>query len=119
MPAFRYLDVDSSAGVTVVRLKSGRVADEQQVHELGRELFAVVADQPNPRLVVSFADIGFLSSAALGKLITLQRKVDQKGGRLVLCGLNRDTLETLAVSKLDNYFQISHDEHAALDALRG
>ena len=119
MAAYHHITVQSTNGVTLVRLNRERVTDEQQVHELGRELFAVAAELGDGKVVVSFTDVDFLSSAALGKLITLQRKIDQKGGQLILCGLSRETLETLTVSKLDNYFQIAHDEHAALAAVRG
>jgi anti-sigma B factor antagonist len=55
-----------------------------------------------------------MSSAALGKLITLNKKVQTAGGRLVLCNIRQEIREVFEITKLDKLFVIKRDEQEAL-----
>ena len=70
------------------------------------------------RLVLDFTGVKYLSSAALGKLITLRRKVDQLGGRLKLCEIASETMDVFRIAKLDDYFDICRDQRTALESLK-
>ena len=58
----------------------------------------------------------FLSSAALGKLITLNRKLQSAGGKLVLCNIDPQIYEVFEITKLNKLFNIQKEEQAALQA---
>ena len=93
-------------------------------------LFAVaataVADDKSPAVVVdkekrksillNFADVDFLSSAALNKLIVLDKKVKTSGGKLQLCNLKPEIFEIFAITRLTQLFAIKRTEQEALAA---
>ena len=58
-----------------------------------------------------------MSSAALGKLITLHKKLGGLGGKLVLCGISPQIFEVFAITKLDKVFKIVQTYDEGLKAL--
>ena len=68
------------------------------------------------QILLDFDGVEFLSSAALGKLITLDRKVKTHKGRLKMCGFRSEVQNVLAVTKLDKVFDIRGDRAEALAA---
>ena len=62
------------------------------------------------------ANVEYLSSAALGKLITLNKKLQNAKGKLILCAIDPQIHEVFEITKLDRFFKIIKDEQAALQA---
>ena len=61
-----------------------------------------------PKLLISFANVDHLSSAALGTLITINNKVRARSGQLRLANIDPQIYEVFKITKLDRIFQI-HD----------
>ncbi|MDA8043592.1 MAG: STAS domain-containing protein, partial [Pirellulales bacterium] len=57
-----------------------------------------------------------LSSAALGKLITLDRKVKASKGRMKMCNIRPEIFEVFHITKLNKVFDIRKDETEAITA---
>jgi anti-sigma B factor antagonist len=57
-----------------------------------------------------------LSSAALGKLITLDRKVKAAKGRLKMSNIRPEIFEVFQITKLNKVFDIRTDEVEAISA---
>jgi anti-sigma B factor antagonist len=110
------LEVSEVGGVTVVRFVDRKILDEANIQELGKELFALVEEDNRKSLLLNFANVEFLSSAALGKLITLDKKVRAHGGKLKLCNIRPEIFEVFAITKLNKLFDIKEDEAAGLDS---
>jgi anti-sigma B factor antagonist len=110
------ITVTDRDGATLVRFRDAKILEDRAIQELGSELIGLVQGQSAPRLVLDFTGVKYLSSAALGKLITLRRKVDQAGGTLKLCEIAPDTMDVFRLSKLDEYFDICADQRTALAA---
>lgn len=104
--------------VVVVTIRLPRLSEDQNLHEFGQQLFAY-SDQYNcSRIIVNCQEVTYASSAAIGKLITLHRKITRTKGRLVLCGLRPEFTEILTASRLLNYFETADDPDAALQAIQ-
>src|SRR5216684_3004956 len=58
-----------------------------------------------------------MSSAALGKLITMDKKVKAAGGKLRLCSIRSDIKEVFKITRLDKLFQIADDRDKAIEGL--
>ncbi len=114
MADHRRLDVSEVSGITVVRFVDRKILDEANIQELGVELFALVEEDNRKSLVLNFSSVEFLSSAALGKLITLEKKVKAHGGKLRLCTIRPEIYEVFAITKLNKLFTIKNDEQDAL-----
>ena len=78
--------------------------------------FALVELDNRKTILLDFAGVEFLSSAALGKLITFDRKVKTSKGRLKMCGVAPGILEVFQVTKLNKVFDIRPDAAEAMAA---
>ncbi len=114
MAANRRLEVSEVGDVTVVRFVDRKILDEASIQELGQELFRLVEQDARKRLLLNFSSVEFLSSAALGKLITLDKKVKANAGKLKLSNIRPEFYEVFAITKLNKLFDIKDDEADAL-----
>ena len=101
--------------VTIVRFRDRRITEARRIEEIGRELFHLVEREDRKKLIVSLASLDSLSSAVLGKLITLNKKAAACGGAIKLSSVNSDISLLFSVT-LDRLFDIEKDEHHALEA---
>ena len=116
MAQYRRLTVSDVGDVTVVRFVDRKILDELNIQELGQELFQLVEEDNKSRLLLNFQHVEFLSSAALGKLITLDKKVKAHGGKMKLSNIRPEIYEVFAITKLNKLFDIKDDEADALAA---
>jgi anti-sigma B factor antagonist len=116
MPSLRRLEVNEVGDVTVVHFRDQKIIEDLGIQELGQELFHLVEAENRKKLVLNFGAVDFLSSAALGKLITLEKKVKAKAGVLKLCGIRPEIYEVFAITRLNRLFDIRKDEADALAA---
>lgn len=116
MGVHRRLQASEVGDVTVVRFVDRKILDEANIQELGGELFKLVEEEKRKNLLLNFSNVEFLSSAALGKLITLDRKVKAAAGKLKLSNIKPEILEVFVITKLNKLFDIKDDEADALAA---
>lgn len=114
MPRQQRLDVSEVGDVTVVHFRDQRIIEDLGIQEMGQELFHLVEGEDRKKLILNFSAVGFMSSAALGKLITLDKKVKAGGGVLKLCNIRPEIYEVFAITRLDRLFDIKDDESDAL-----
>jgi anti-sigma B factor antagonist len=113
-PRRRRLEVEDLGDVTVVSFTDKKILDEQNIQIIGEQLFSLVDESGRKKLLLNFGTVEYMSSAALGKLITLNKKVQTAGGRLVLCNIRPEIREVFEITKLDKLFVIKRDEQEAL-----
>jgi len=115
-PRRRRLEVENIGDITVVNFLDKKILDEQNIQIIGEQLFSLVDNEGCRKVLLNFSNVEYLSSAALGKLITLNKKLQQAGGRLVLCNIDPQIHEVFEITKLDKFFKIMKEEQAALQA---
>jgi len=116
MTGYRRLDVNEVGDVTVVRFRDRKIIDDINIQELGQELFRLIETDNRRKLLLNFSSVDFLSSAALGKLITLDKKVKAHSGVMKLSNIRPEIYEVFAITKLNRLFDIQDDEADALAA---
>jgi len=116
MVEYRRLEINQVGDVTIVRFRDQKILDDLNIQELGRELFRLVEVENRHRLLLNFSAVEFLSSAALNKLISLEKKVRAVQGTLKLCCIQPETYEVFVITKLDGVFDIKETEPDALAA---
>lgn len=116
MAQYRRIGVTTNGEVAVVAFNDKKILDEASIQELGSELFGLVEQQQGKGILLDFANVEFLSSAALGKLITLDRKVKAAKGRLKMCNIRPEIFEVFQITKLNKVFDIRKDEADAIKA---
>ena len=113
----RRLDIEDAGDVTIARFIDKKILDEGNIQIIGNQLFGLVDEDGRKKIVLDFTNVEYLSSAALGKLITMEKKVKAARGKLRLCNIRPDILEVFSITRLDKLFDIHKDEEAALDGL--
>jgi anti-sigma B factor antagonist len=116
MTGHRRLAVTEVGPVTVVRFADRRILDDANIQEIGQELYQLVEEEGRDRLLLNLCDVDFLASSALGKLITLQRKMKARGGVLKLSNVRPEIYEVFAITRLNAKFDIRDEEAEALAA---
>jgi anti-sigma B factor antagonist len=120
MAVHRRIEVTNFSGsageVSMVRFLDRKIIDAANIQELGDELFGLVEKEQRKNLLLNFANVEFLSSAALNKLIILDKKVKGQTGKMRLCNLKPEIYEVFAITRLNQLFDIKNTEQEALAA---
>ena len=111
------IEVSESASISVVRFQDQKIIDPEAIQELGQELFDLVERDDRKKLVLNFENVEFLSSAALGKLITFEKKAKRNDSELILTNISPEIFQVFAITNLDKLFQIKDTEADALAVL--
>jgi len=102
------LRITDENGVTHVGFIDRNILDEANIQQIGEELAEIIESSDSPRLLISFANVDHLSSAALGTLITISNKIKAKSGQLRLAHIDPQIYEVFVITKLNKLFDI-HD----------
>ncbi|NMC18909.1 MAG: STAS domain-containing protein [Thermogutta sp.] len=114
LPEFRHLDVYEVDDVTVVHFKDQRILEDLAIQELGQELFYLVDVEQRKKLLLNFANVNFLSSGALGKLNSLEKKIRNLGGVVKLCSIQPTIYKVFEITRFNTIFEIFKSEADAL-----
>ncbi len=98
-------------GVAVLDVAPERLPDDVDAKLLGG---ALMKSEGPRRIVVDLSRLDLISSQLLAKLITLDKRIQRGGGKLVLCGLHPFVRGTFASTKLDQILDICDEDVAAL-----
>ncbi len=112
----RRLDIEEVGDVTIAKFIDKKILDETNIQIIGNQLFGLVDDDGREKIVLDFSNVEYLSSAALGKLITMDKKVKAAKGKLRLCSIRPDIYEVFAITKLNKLFQIDDNQEKSLAA---
>ena len=99
---------------TVVNFRNTSILDGNAVEDIRSELYSLVGDRAQRKVVLDFTPVQFLSSMMLGVLLEMQKKSRAIKGRVVVCGLRPNIFEVFKIMKLDKLMDFAPDEKTAL-----
>lgn len=111
-----HITVKDSDGVRIIEFCDRKILDELSISELGGELNAAVDSQPTTNTLLNFKNVEHLSSAALGLLITLDKRIKDQKGSLKLSNINPQIYEVFKITRLNKLFEIHDTADEALAA---
>jgi anti-sigma B factor antagonist len=106
------ITVENGTDVTIVTFEEENILEEQQIRRLERALMPVVRDNDSKRLVLNFERVRFMSSASLGLLVKVHKRVVEQGGHLQLYNLDPKIYKVFQITKLTQIFDIVQAEKA-------
>lgn len=109
--------ITQQAGAQVVDFVIEKLLDEVDISRIGDRLDAVVSQVDHPLLVLDFAKVLHMSSSALGMLITLHKKINDRGGRMALCSIRPEIYKVFSITKLSEVFHIYESRSTAMTGL--
>jgi anti-sigma B factor antagonist len=118
MATDEFCEVRVVDGISIIRFRSSHILEAVTIDRIASRLKELVDAAPGGRFVVDFDQVTYLSSSALGMLISLQRRVAQRKAQLKLAGIRDDVMEVFQITKLDTVFDIYKDVDSAVDAFR-
>ena len=71
----------------------------------------------NKKIVINFADLGYISSVGLSALIRASSKAAKAGGTIFLARIENQLLDIFQVVKFDQIFNVYRTEHDAIAAI--
>ena len=111
--------VSSKIGdITHVKINQPRILDEATIKKLGKELFGLIDREYKIKLLLDFSEVSYLSSAVLGKLVAVHKKVKGTNGTLKFSNLTTPLLEIFKITKLDTVFDIYPSKETALNSFK-
>ena len=116
MVMLRRISLQKVGEVTVVTFVDKKILDEVTIQEVGNELFQLVERDGCKKLLVDFGSVEFLSSAALGKLNTLDNKAKAHECSLKFCSIRPQIMEVFKITRLNQKFDIKKDGAEAMKA---
>lgn len=94
-------------GQTVIEFQTDSLMNPLELEQVGQALYAVVDAGPSHRYQLDFGKVKYLSSQAIGVILTLNKKVSAlKDSSLVLTGVGPQLLQLLKITRLDKVLTI-------------
>jgi anti-sigma B factor antagonist len=105
-------------GVLIVGFGTGKLLDEAVIQQTGKELVEIVGQASEKKLLLTFHNVSYMSSAMLGRLVMFLKKCQQEGVDLKVCSIDPSIAEIFKITNLNKMFDIQKDEQKALDAFQ-
>jgi anti-sigma B factor antagonist len=105
-------------GITVVRFTDTKVIDQQDINRIGGELMEMVGEAGVRKMLLNMEGVRYLSSALLGKLISLHKALLTDKGALKLCNITAPVYEVFEITRLHRLFDIYRSEDEAIEAFQ-
>ena len=102
--------VENGTDVTIVTFEEENILEDQQIRKLERTLLPVIRNNQQKRLVLNFAKVKFMSSAFLGLLVKVHKRVIEAGGHLQLYNLDPKIQKVFEITQLVKIFDIVKSE---------
>lgn len=100
----------------VVRVTSHKL-HEHESSMLVAEMRAYLDSSERTLIAADFEQVEFISSAALGAMVTMNTELAKRGGRLVMLNLSDDAMQVIKLTKLDKLIPVSKDLKSAQKTL--
>ena len=102
---------------TVVEFQTPSLMNPQELERVGSSLSRMVEEENRGQLVLDFAKVKYLSSQAIGIILTLNKKLTggaAGGENLVLCGVGPQLMQLLKITRLDRILTIKPTQQEAV-----
>jgi len=107
------INVEYTEDATIIAFTDERILEDTDVRALREAVESIVEQAPRIHLVLDFRHVRFLSSAVLGLLIRISKRVYEQEGELRLCNIHPGIYEVFKITRLTNVFEIYEDVESA------
>ncbi len=92
---------------SVIEFRTPSLMDPVMLEDIGKELYRLVDEEDRRKLVLDFEKVQYLSSQAIGIILTLQKKLGAlKYSKMILCGVGPKLMELIKITRLDRILTI-------------
>ena len=94
-----------------------KLLEERDIAAIQDSVMSVIEQAEKLNLILDFSHVKFLSSAVLGLLIRISKKIYERDGNLGLCNINSKIYEIFKITRLTKIFDIYPDQQSAVENL--
>ena len=110
------VSVEYAENATIVSFVDEKILEEMDIRALQETIMSVIESASGGmNMILDFGNVRFLSSAVLGLLIRVSKRIYERDGRLKLCNINPKIYEVFKITRLTKTFDIYKDVDSALD----
>ncbi len=110
------ISIEYKGKVTIAILTEEKILQEAEIQGLENSMMALIEQASGINLIINFCNVKFLTSSALGLLISVFTKMHETGGKLKLCSIDPRILEVFAITRLDKVFEIYDSQAEAVES---
>lgn len=104
--------------ILVIAIDMVRLVDQAVIDQCYREIAEHLDKTDQGHVLLHFGRVAFMSSAALGMLVRLNKKCKEYKVSLRLCGISAEIGEVFAITGLNKVFSIHADAADAMEAFK-
>ncbi|HUT30798.1 MAG TPA: STAS domain-containing protein [Sedimentisphaerales bacterium] len=101
------ISVRQDNDVTVVTLNDGQILREDHIKQIEDSIMPLTEEGRCPNLMLDFCNVEYMSSAFLGLLVKMHKRMCHREGRLTLRNVNRRIYQAFKITRLNKVFDIS------------
>jgi anti-sigma B factor antagonist len=113
------ISVEYVKNATVVSFTDEKILEEKDINSLQESIMSVIEQAEQINLIIDFSHVKFLSSAVLGLLIRISKRIYEHDGHLRLCNIDPKIYEIFKITRLTKTFDISKNVDIAVKELSG
>ncbi len=102
--------IEYGTEVTIATFADESILEDVQIKRLEQALLPAVKENEEKRLVLNFENVRFMSSAFLGLLVKIHKRVVGTGGHLQLYNLDPKIYRVFEITQLTRIFDIVRNE---------
>jgi len=111
------ITVEYAGNATIIGFTDHKILEEKDIKALQESIMSVIEQAKQINLILDFGNVRFLSSAVLGLLIRISKRVYEHDGQLRLCRINPKIYEIFKITRLTKTFDIYDDIETAIEDL--
>src|SRR5215471_14976833 len=104
-----WLETEQIGEVTVAKFNRRIILKEHHLEQLGQQLLSLGEEAGHGSILLDFALVDRLSTEMVGRIISLHRSVQRRGGRLMLCQLKPPLFQIFRTFNLHHLMPIYAD----------
>lgn len=103
--------------ILIVRFQDVSIIDESRIEAVGNELQVLINKSDQQKVVLSFENVEFMSSAMIGKLVHFSNMCKTEKVALRICDINPNVKKVFDLMRLDKIFAIDKDVESSMSKL--
>jgi len=111
------ISVEYAENATITTFTDEKILEEKDIQALQESIMSVIEQAGRINLILDFCNVRYLSSAVLGLLLRISKKVYECDGQLRLCNINPRIYEIFKITRLTKIFDIYPNVTGAVESL--
>jgi anti-sigma B factor antagonist len=111
------ITVNYAGNATIIGFTDQKILEEKDIKALTESIMSVIEQAERINLILDFGNVRFLSSAVLGLLIRVSKRIYEREGQLGLCNISPKIYEIFKITRLTKTFDIYNSVENAVEGL--